>query len=97
MSEFTFYRKNYYKTRYIFGFGRTEDVAYGVTAAITGGYLRELRLGRPYAAVKFGYGKASKTGNFYLFNFGTGAYLRESKFEDVQITTNASYYTERST
>ena len=93
LSEITFYRKNYYKTRYIFGFGRTEDVAYGVTAAITAGYLRELQLDRPYAAVKFSYGQASKMGNFYLFNFGTGAYLRDSKFEDVQITTTASYYT----
>ncbi|HYI79110.1 MAG TPA: hypothetical protein VEW65_15925, partial [Chryseolinea sp.] len=93
LSEFTFYRKNYYKTRYVYGFGRTEDVPYGITAAITLGYLRELQLDRPYAALKFNYGQASKKGNFYLLNFETGAYLRESKFEDVLINATASYYT----
>ena len=93
LSEFTFYRKNYYKTRYIFGFGRTEDVPYGYTAAITLGYLRELHLDRPYAALKFDYGQASKKGNFYQFNFETGGYLDHSKLEDIVINTSASYYT----
>jgi hypothetical protein len=93
LSEFTFYRRNYYKTRYIFGFGRTEDVPYGITAAVTTGYLRELHLDRPYAALKLSSGQASKKGNFYQFNFGSGAYLRDSKLEDVQITSTVSYYT----
>jgi hypothetical protein len=93
LSEFTFYRKNYYKTRYVYGFGRTEDVPYGVTAAMTLGYLRELQLDRPYGALKFDYGQASKKGNFYVLNFETGGYLRNSSWEDVLITSTASYYT----
>lgn len=93
LSEFTFYRKNYFKTRYVFGFGRTEDVPYGLTTAITMGYLRELQIDRPYAAVKFNYSQASKKGNFYLFNFQTGGYLHDTKFEDVLVNTTASYYT----
>jgi hypothetical protein len=93
LSEFTFYRKNFYKTRYIFGFGRTEDIPYGVTTAIAIGYLRELRIDRPYGATKFSFGQASQNGDFYVFNFGIGGYLNHSKLEDVQIITTASYYT----
>jgi hypothetical protein len=93
LSEFTFYRKNFYKTRYIFGFGRTEDIPYGVTAAIAIGYLRELQIERPYGATKFSFGQASPNGDFYVLNFGIGGYLNHSKLEDVQIVTTASYYT----
>ena len=93
LAEFTFYRKNYYKTRYVYGFGRTEDVPYGITAAITTGYLTELHVDRPYAAVKLNYGEASKEGNFYLLNFQTGGYLNHSTLEDVLVTATASYYT----
>jgi hypothetical protein len=40
MSEFTFYRQNFYRTRYVFGFGRTEDIPTGISASVTGGLIR---------------------------------------------------------
>jgi hypothetical protein len=40
MSEFTFYRQNFYRTRYVFGFGRTEDVPTGISTSVTGGFIR---------------------------------------------------------
>lgn len=40
MSEFTFYRQNFYRTQYVFGFGRTEDVPTGISASVTGGLIR---------------------------------------------------------
>jgi len=93
LGEFTFYRKNYFKTRYVYGFGRTEDVLYGVSAAITAGYLRELAIDRPYAAFKYNSGRASKKGNFYVFNFQVGGYLKGEEFQDVLLNSTVSYYT----
>jgi hypothetical protein len=40
MSEFTFYRQNFYRTQYVFGFGRTEDIPTGISASVTGGLIR---------------------------------------------------------
>lgn len=40
MSEFTFYRQNFYRTQYVFGFGRTEDVPTGISASVTAGLIR---------------------------------------------------------
>ena len=65
LSEFSFYRQNFYKTRYVFGFGRTEDVPYGISLGVTGGYVREVQIERPYAAFKFKYMDANKKGNFH--------------------------------
>lgn len=93
LTEFTFYRQNYYKTRYVFGFGRTEDIPYGISLGFTAGYIRQLSLERPYSAIKFAYGQASRKGNFYRLNFLTGGYGNRGELEDVVVQTNASYFT----
>lgn len=99
LSEFSFYRQDYYKTRYVFGFGRTEDIPYGISFGVTGGYVRQLQLGRPYSAVKFNYGQASKKGNFHRLFFQAGGYLSEyasddkSELEDVVVQMGGAYFT----
>lgn len=93
LAEFTFYRQNFYKTRYVFGFGRTEDIPYGFTFGITGGYVNQLRIDRPYAALKFNYGKANRKGNFVRLSAETGGYLRNNEFEDVIVEGGLTYFT----
>lgn len=93
LAEFTLYRQNFYKTRYVFGFGRTEDIPYGFTFAITGGYINQLRIDRPYAALKFNYGKANRKGNFLRLSAETGGYLRNNEFEDVIVEGGLTYFT----
>jgi hypothetical protein len=93
LSEFTFYRQNFYKTRYVFGFGRTEDIPYGYTLGISGGYIRQLRIERPYAALKWNYGKANKKGDFFRLQAQAGAYYRNNKMEDVLLQAGGTYFT----
>lgn len=93
LSEFTFYRQNYYKTRYVFGFGRTEDVPHGISVGFTGGYVRQLSVDRSYSAIKFNYGQASRKGNFYRFFFQSGGYLGSGEVEDLVVQTSAAYFT----
>lgn len=93
LSEFTFYRQDFYKTRYVFGFGRTEDVPYGISLAVTGGYLREIQVERPYAAFKLRYMDASKKGNFHRLILQTGGYLRDNTIEDFVIQGGGAYFT----
>jgi hypothetical protein len=93
LSEFSFYRQNFYKTRYVFGFGRTEDIPYGISIGLTGGYVREVQLARPYGAFKIRYAVANKRGNFYRLLFQTGGYIRNDKFEDLVVQGGAEYFT----
>ena len=93
LSELTFYRQDYYKTRYVFGFGRTEDIPYGINLGITGGYVKLLSIGRPYTAVKFNYANASKKGDFYRLSFQAGTFIRDHQLEDAVIQPAASYAT----
>ncbi|HEY5749322.1 MAG TPA: hypothetical protein VIU12_24815 [Chryseolinea sp.] len=65
LGELTFYKQDFYRTRYVFGFGRTEDVPYGLSLSYSLGYLDQLDTRRPYSAVKFRYSVANRKGNFY--------------------------------
>ncbi|MBX2964434.1 MAG: hypothetical protein KF687_18140 [Cyclobacteriaceae bacterium] len=93
LSEFTYYRQDFYRTRYVFGFGRTEDVPYGISVGVTGGYVTQLLTGRPYLGIRFNYSKASPKGNFYRLVTNTGVYYRNNKFEDAAIQLGALYAT----
>jgi hypothetical protein len=93
LSEFTFYKQNFYKTRYVFGFGRTEDIPYGYKLSFTAGYLRQLQIERPYLALKYSYGIANKKGDFHQFNAQAGGYYRNEKIEDAVIQVGAGHAT----
>ncbi len=93
LSEFTFYRQNFYKTRYVYGFGRTEDVPYGYTLGISAGYIRQLNIERPYTAVKWNYSMAFNKGDFIQLVAQACGYLHINKVEDIILEGGASYYT----
>lgn len=93
LTEFTFYKQDYFKTRYVFGFGRTEDVPYGISLAVSSGYFREVAIERPYTGIKFNYSWASKKGNFYKLTVQSGAYYRNKEAEDAVLQVGAAYYT----
>lgn len=93
LAEYTFYRQNFYKTRYLYGFGRTEDVPYGVSTSITGGYVREGGVERPYFALKWDNTIAEADGNIYNFHAQAGSFIRSGGFEDAVVTFSSNYIT----
>jgi hypothetical protein len=93
LAEFTFYQKNYYTMRHIYGFGRTEDVPYGKTVTVTTGWMHEFKRSRMYtgaSAVKSG---VLSDGDFYNVEGGIGTFYHEKKSEDAFVYINAEYYT----
>lgn len=93
LSEFTFYRQDFYQTRYVFGFGRTEDVPTGINMSVTGGVINFLSLRRPYGAVKFNFAGANRKGNFFRTSFQAGTFVRSGTLEDAVINVNGTYVT----
>ena len=91
LGELTFYRRNFFKTRYVIGFGRTEDVPFGFSASVALGYLTLLGKERPYVGAKIDYSQASKRGDFYQVKLESGGFVQE-KSEDVLVKAAASFY-----
>ena len=94
LGEFTIYRQEFYKTRYIFGFGRTEDVPVGLSLSFTAGYTTQLAQSRSYLGAKLKYSWVNLIGNIFRFELQTGSYSTNyNSLEDAVVNARATYYT----
>lgn len=93
LSSLTFYKRDFFKTQYIYGFGRTEDVPYGYSFTSTLGWARQLSVQRPYAGIELNYKGAFRSGNFYEIDLNTSSFFRNSGLEDAIVYSTVSYFT----
>ena len=92
LTSFTFFRQEFYKTNYIYGFGTTEDIPKGYNIAFTGGWYRQLYLNRLYTGIDANGYTVSNRGAFAQFFFRSGLFLGQGKPQDASILLGASYY-----
>ncbi|MCD9015891.1 BamA/TamA family outer membrane protein [Parachryseolinea silvisoli] len=92
LGSFTFYDQNFYKTRYVYGFGRTEDVPYGQTITLTSGWMEELAEKRLYSGLSVLKSFVHKGGNFYQIEGAFGTFYRAKKAEDAFLSISGQYY-----
>jgi hypothetical protein len=92
LSSFTFFRQEFYKTNYIYGFGTTEDIPKGYNIALTGGWYRQLYLNRLYTGVDANGYTVSKRGAFTQFFLRSGLFMARGKPQDASFLVGASYY-----
>jgi hypothetical protein len=85
----TFFKQNFYTARYIYGFGRTEDIPYGHTMSFYFGWARQLGLERPYVGIDYGQSVVSRKGQFYNIAFRAGAY-NNSGLEDASVLVSST-------
>lgn len=92
LGEVTFFKQEFYKTNYIYGFGTTEDVPYGYNIAFTGGWYKQLDLARPYFGINANKYVASERGKFTQYYVRTGSFINKGKAEDVSLLVGGSLY-----
>lgn len=85
----TFFKQNFYTARYIYGFGRTEDLPYGHNVSLNFGWTRQLSLERPYIGIDAGKSFVHKTGRFYNLTFRAGGFMNDG-IEDATVMLNGS-------
>lgn len=93
LGEMTFYNQNFYKTRYIYGFGRTEDVPYGKTVTLTTGWSKAMGQKRMYAGTSVLKGFANKNGSFSSIEGGFGTFFNRSRTSDTFYYIRGTHYT----
>ncbi|MCC9136716.1 hypothetical protein ACFSKU_10595 [Pontibacter silvestris] len=85
--------RKYYKDRFLFGFGRTEDIPAGTFASLTYGYEKGAIKDRRYFGATTSLAKYSA--NFgYLYGSATyGSYIRDNKWEQGMLDVQSMYFT----
>jgi hypothetical protein len=89
LASATFFRRDFYTTRYIYGFGRTEDVPYGHNVSITSGWARHRGIARPYVGVEAEKTFVSRLGEFYTFGVRAGGYTNDGIEDGVLLVSGS--------
>ena len=83
LAQITFFRQDYYRTQYIYGFGSTEDLPYGYNLSLTGGWHRQLGRDRSYFGLNAYKYIATPDGDFLQVYLKTGAFRYGTELQDV--------------
>ena len=93
------FEQNFYRTNFIYGFGRYEDVPQGFSASLITGITNKKdsisvnsRV-RPYFSVEALRSKFNKKGFFSTYTFKMGGFYFNRKWEDVDILINVDHFT----
>jgi hypothetical protein len=92
LTQVTFFRQDFYKTQYVLGFGRTEDIPYGYRVSFTGGLEKESGLNRPYLGGEFYHNKILKHGTILTYAVKAGNYWYRRGIEDGLFSLNFKRY-----
>ena len=90
LGSVTFFKQDFYTTRYIYGFGRTEDVPYGHHVSLTAGWGRQLGIARPYLGLEAEKSLVTKFGEFYTVGLRAGGFTNNGGIEDATLLLSGS-------
>ncbi len=92
LGSISFFKLNFYKTQYIYGFGRKEDIPQGLEASVTGGWTNKEGRQRPYLAVAFEQYFLTKNKGYVNYSLAAGTSVYQQSLEDVNLLANLDYF-----
>jgi len=92
LASFSVFRQEYYKTQYIYGFGRNEDVPEGIDISFTTGWTKKAGRERPYAGLDFQRYYFTASEHYFNYTARVGAFLYQKKLQDIDMLFNVDYF-----
>jgi hypothetical protein len=92
LGSFSIFRQDFYKTQYIYGFGRNEDVPEGIDFTVTGGYTKKQHLVRPYLGFDMQLNYFSDRDDYFNYTLRLGAFGNSQVVEDVNALFNIDFF-----
>jgi hypothetical protein len=86
------FKRNFYKTQYIYGFGRNEDVPEGIDISLTAGWTKKNLRERPYAGFDFERFYFASGDRYFNYTVRAGSFFYKGKPEDVDLLANLDYF-----
>lgn len=93
LASLNIFRQVFYKTNFIYGFGRNEDVPEGFSASLTAGWINKQNARRPYTSFEGQLNNFIRNGYYTSYTFRAGAFYYRHRFEDVDLLFNIDHFT----
>lgn len=91
LAQLTFFKQNFYQTRYFYGFGTTEDIPYGHSYSLIGGWFRQLNTSRPYIGWDLNKYNLYSKGDILQY-FLKGGMMIQHGVQDLGYVVGATFY-----
>ena len=92
LASLSFYRQNFYKSQYIYAFGRNEDIPEGLNLTVTAGFTKKQNLSRPFIGFNYQRSHFNTKNNYYSYTFRTEGYLHQKNIEDINLLGSIDYF-----
>ena len=93
LTSYSIYRQNFYRTNFIYGFGRNEDVPVGIRAGVIAGFINKQGAKRGYYGVDVEWSRFSKAGCLHSYTFRVGGFAQKDGLEDVDLLASINHFT----
>ncbi|MEO7463297.1 MAG: hypothetical protein ABIT96_11255, partial [Ferruginibacter sp.] len=91
LASYSLYRQNFYRTNFIYGFGRYEDVPEGINATIVGGITNKQGVKRNYYGLEGDVSNFNARKNYTVYTFRAGGYVNRKKFQDIDVLAGVNH------
>ncbi|MEO6682035.1 MAG: hypothetical protein ABIN48_04345, partial [Ginsengibacter sp.] len=88
----TLYRQNFYKMRYIYGFGRNEDIPEGLMMSMTSGFTIKENKSRPFLGFNYERYRFNKRNNYIGYTIRAEGFLFKKSIEDINLLLSVNYF-----
>lgn len=85
--------RRYYKDRFLYGFGRTEDIPAGTLASVSFGYEKGDLFDRRYLGLDLSFARYNKNFGYLYGRAGYGSFLRGNTWEQGMLEMESLYFT----
>ena len=92
LGSLSFYRQNFYKSQYIYAFGRNEDIPEGLNLTVTLGYTKKENLSRPFVGFNYQRSAFNAKNNYLSYTLRAEGYYRDKDVEDINLLANIDYF-----
>ncbi len=92
LGSFSIFRQNFYKAKYVYGFGRNEDVPEGLVLDLAAGWIQKQQINRPYVGIGLQKYFFTEKESYFNFTGRLGTFWRQARAEDMDILANLDYF-----
>jgi hypothetical protein len=92
LSSVTVFRQDFYKARYVYGFGLNEDIPEGADLSLITGWTQKSGLERPYLGIDLQRYFFTARESYFNYTLKADGYLRDKKLEDINLLFNVDYF-----
>lgn len=93
LGSISVFRQDFYKTQYVYGFGRNEDVPEGFDLSVTTGWTNKNQRVRPYMGLDMQVNYFTRKKHYLNYTLRLGGYSYQKKYEDISILGNVEFFT----